>query len=66
VHDLYWVEANESYVQNWAICQIIAMILCSIVQVFSIRRLFKSTLSKKLSRPQTFQSPSSPHFIITH
>ncbi|CAF0852626.1 unnamed protein product [Adineta ricciae] len=42
IHDLYWVEANESYVQSWAICQIIAMILCSIIQVFSIRRLFKS------------------------
>ncbi|CAF1664743.1 unnamed protein product [Adineta ricciae] len=66
IHDLYWVEANESYVQSWAICQIIAMILCSIIQVFSIRRLFKSvTPKKKSSYNQSFPSTTSPHFIIT-
>ncbi|UJR30932.1 hypothetical protein I4U23_018444 [Adineta vaga] len=66
VYDLYWVEANESYVQNWAICQILAMILCSIIQVFSIRRLFISaTPQKKSSYNQNFRSQSSPHFLIT-
>jgi hypothetical protein len=65
VHDLYWVEANESYVQNWAICQIITMIICSVVQVVSIRRLFKSTISNK-KHNQNFNSQTSHHFIISN
>jgi hypothetical protein len=46
-HDMYTVEANANYVQQWAIYQIIIMILCSISQVFSIRSLFKSTKPTK-------------------
>ncbi|CAF4647358.1 unnamed protein product [Rotaria socialis] len=41
LHDMYAVEANASYVQYWAIWQIITMIVCSATQVYSIRRLFK-------------------------
>ncbi|CAF0940901.1 unnamed protein product [Rotaria sp. Silwood1] len=69
-HDLYAVEANASYVQKWALCQIIAMIVCSIIQVFSIRRLFKSTISSKtsLSRKsnENFNPRTSPYFILAN
>ncbi|CAF4412387.1 unnamed protein product [Rotaria magnacalcarata] len=41
LHDTYAVEANASYVQYWAIWQILTMIVCSATQVYSIRRLFK-------------------------
>jgi hypothetical protein len=49
VYDLYAVQANANYVQQWALCQILTMMICSIIQVFSIRRLFKPTISNKTS-----------------
>jgi hypothetical protein len=58
---MYTVEANADYVQKWAICQILIMILCSMIQVFSIRRLFKSTKPTKNLHPQT-----SDYFIIAN
>ncbi|CAF2499512.1 unnamed protein product [Rotaria sp. Silwood2] len=70
LHDLYTVEANASYVQNWAICQIITMIVCSMIQVFSIRRLFKSTISNKTSfnrkHNENFSPRASTHFILAN
>lgn len=69
-HDLYLVEDNASYVQNWAICQIIAMLVCSAIQVFSIRRLFKSQISNKGSSNKKnnpyFNAQPPTHFIIAN
>ncbi len=62
---MYTVEANASYVQKWALYQILAMIICSIIQVFTIRRLFKSPISNKKSN-QNFHSQTSDYFIIAN
>ncbi|CAF3656323.1 unnamed protein product [Adineta steineri] len=67
VRDLYTIQANKIYVQHWAIIQILTMIICSMIQVYSIRRLFASTISKKTSSNtkfnQSFNSQPTPHFI---
>ena len=65
LHDVFSVETNASYVQNWAICQIIAMIVCSMVQVFSIRRLFLSSTSTKPSSTKNYHSPPPSHFVFS-
>lgn len=63
--DMYAVEANATYVQNWAICQMIAMILCSIIQVVSIRHLFKTNNgSMKSYGPKTSGIISTPYFVV--
>ena len=48
---MYFAEANASYIQKWALYQIAAMILCAIIQVYFIRRLFKPTKPMKKSNP---------------
>lgn len=68
---MYTVEANASYVQKWALYQILAMIICSIIQVFTIRRLFKSTISKKTTSSykksnQDFHSQRSDYVIMAN
>jgi hypothetical protein len=67
---MYAVEANASYVQKWALYQILTMIICSIIQVFSIQRLFKSPISNKKSSNkksnQQFHPQTSDYFIIAN
>lgn len=69
-HDLSSVEANASYIQKWALYQIAAMILCSMIQVFSIRRLFKPIKPTKIpsSKNSTPIFPPQPShsFIIAN
>lgn len=69
-HDMSSVEANASYIQKWALYQIAVMLLCSIIQVFSIRQLFKPVKSTKIpsSKKSTPIFPSQPShsFIIAH
>lgn len=61
-HDLYAVEDNGKYVQLWAISQIIIMLICSILQVYIIRHLFKSNNPKKSSNSVRFV-PDSRWFL---
>lgn len=63
--DMYTIEANATYVQNWAICQMIVMILCSMIQVASIRRLFKTTISSMKSYgSKTSGITSTPYVFV--
>jgi len=59
-HDVYFADANRNYIQKWALGQIGLMIICSFIQVFFIRRLFKSTIPKKTNNKS---NSSQAHFI---
>ncbi|XP_045163838.2 transmembrane emp24 domain-containing protein 5-like [Mercenaria mercenaria] len=51
VRDWYLVTSNNTYIQTWSMCQCCIVIVCSIVQVFFVRRLFRGYNVKPNSKP---------------
>ncbi|CAG5121685.1 unnamed protein product [Candidula unifasciata] len=43
IKDWYLVEGNNTYVQNWSLVQCILIAAAAIIQVYSVRRLFRSS-----------------------
>ncbi|XP_060552556.1 transmembrane emp24 domain-containing protein 5-like isoform X3 [Ruditapes philippinarum] len=52
IKDWYLITGNNSYIQTWSICQCVVVIMCSGIQVFFVRRLFRGTNVTPTAKPR--------------
>jgi hypothetical protein len=52
VKDWYQIIGNNKYVQNWSITQCVVIIAASLVQVYFVRRLFRTTNVTPTAKPR--------------
>lgn len=52
VKDWYLINSNNVYVQNWSLTQCVITVTASIVQVYFVRRLFRTTNVTPTSKPR--------------
>ncbi|XP_045163993.1 transmembrane emp24 domain-containing protein 6-like isoform X2 [Mercenaria mercenaria] len=52
IKDWYLITGNNTYIQRWSICQCIVVMMCSGIQVYFVRRLFRGTNVTPTSKPR--------------